>query len=364
LVALHGVVVVPHDFRVGGTPVGGLSGIDRDPRSGRYLIISDDQSQQAPARFYEAEIDLDDDGLHGVRFTGVNFFHRPDAKTYPSRTEWATEQTAYRQADRNRLGTVDPEDIRVDPWTGDVVWTNEGLDLTTANGEPMVTDPTLRVSARDGRFLRDVPTPVGNLIGRRSGPRRNRALEGLTFAAGGRVIASVMEGPLAQDGAESTRTYGGITRITVQDRDGQLLAQYAYPMDPLPDVAPVGPYGALIGISAILAFDPSSSARFLLVERAFVSGYGRRIRIYDADCTDATDVAAIRSLVGEPVKLVRKTLLADLADIGLPNPDNFEGMTWGPRLSTGERTLLLVSDNDFRKELETTIVALTLRASS
>src|SRR4051794_15989002 len=68
LVALHGVVIVPHNSSVGGTPVGGLSGIDRDPQSGRYVTISDDQSQQAPARFYEAEIDLDDDGLQDVLF--------------------------------------------------------------------------------------------------------------------------------------------------------------------------------------------------------------------------------------------------------------------------------------------------------
>ena len=361
LVTLHGTVVIPHDLPVDGTPVGGLSGIDRDPRSGRYIMISDDQSQQAPARFYEAEIDLDDDGLHDVRFTGVHFFRRPDARTYPSRTEWANEQTPYRQTDRNLLGTADPEDIRVDPTTGDIVWTHEGLDLTTTDGTPMITEPAIRVSARDGGFLRDVPTPAGNLIGSYSGPRRNRALEGLTFADQGRLIASVMEGPLAQDGAESTRTSGSMTRITVQDRDGQVLAQYAYPIDPLPDVTPEGPYGALIGVSTILAFEPASSARFLLVERAFVSGYGRRIRIYDADCTDATDVTPIPSLADEQVKPVRKTLLADLADIGLPNPDNFEGMTWGPSLTTGERTLLLVSDNDFREELETRIIALTVR---
>jgi hypothetical protein len=38
-----------------------------------------------------------------------------------------------------------------------------------------------------------------------------------------------------------------MTRITVQNRDGQALAQYAYPIDPLPDVTPEGPYGASIG---------------------------------------------------------------------------------------------------------------------
>jgi len=357
---LLGELQLPHDMPVGGTPVGGLSGIDRDRRTGRYLMISDDQSQRAPARFYEAEIDVDDAGVHGVRFTRVQYFRRPDSKVYPSRTQWASEQRKYAQADRNRLGTVDPEDLRVDPWTGNVVWAHEGLDLVTPDGEPMIIDPTLRVSAPDGSFLRDLPTPTGQLIGDGNGPRANRALEGFTFAGGGHLIASVVEGPLEQDGAEPTRTHGALSRITLQDRDGTVVAQYAYPMDPLPDVTPEGPYGALIGISTILAFDPATSTRFLLIERAFVSGYGRRIRIYDADCADATDVAAVPSLMDEPVSPVRKTLVADLEQIGVADPDNFEGMTWGPELAGGERTLLLVSDNDFRAELRTRIVALAL----
>ena len=117
----------------------------------------------------------------------------------------------------------------------------------------------------------------------------------------------------------------------------------------------------MIGVFAILAFEPASTARFLLVERAFVSGYGRRVRIYDADCTDATDVSSIRSLLHEPFKPVRRTLLADLAGIDVSSPDNFEGITWGPGLITGERTLLLVSDNDFRAELTTRVIALRVR---
>jgi hypothetical protein len=359
-----GDFTVAHDLPIGGTPVGGLSGIDRDPRTGRYVLISDDQSQRAPARFYEAEIDVDETGVRDVRLTKVQYFRRSDAKTYPSRTDWASEQSEYSQTERDRLGTVDPEDIRVDPWTGNIVWSNEGLDLVTVAGDPMIIEPALRMSEPDGSFVADLPTPAGNMISAGAGPRRNRALEGFTFAGNGRFIVSVMEGPLGQDGPESTRAYGGLSRITVQDRDGNVVVQYAYPMDPLPDITPEGPYGALIGISTILAFEPATSTRFLLIERAFVSGYGRRIRIYDVDCADATDVAALSSLADAPVKPVNKSLLADLAEVGVPHPDNFEGMTWGPDLNSGERTLLLVSDNDFRTELKTSVVALALRQSA
>jgi len=38
--------------------------------------------------------------------------------------------------------------------------------------------------------------------------------------------------------------------------------------------------------------------------------------------------------------------------------DNLEGMTWGPRLASGERVLLLVSDNNFNPAQVTQFLAL------
>ncbi len=46
-----------------GTRVGGLSGIDYNPRRGLYYTISDDRSSINPARFYELTIDLRDGTL-------------------------------------------------------------------------------------------------------------------------------------------------------------------------------------------------------------------------------------------------------------------------------------------------------------
>ena len=44
--------------------------------------------------------------------------------------------------------------------------------------------------------------------------------------------------------------------------------------------------------------------------------------------------------------LARKTLLLDLDELGIPL-DNVEGMTFGPRLPDGRRSVVLVSDNNF-----------------
>ena len=50
-----------------------------------------------------------------------------------------------------------------------------------------------------------------------------------------------------------------------------------------------------------------------------------------------------------------------MADFGLSTVDNVEGMTWGPGLRTGERSLLLVSDDNFAANQVTQVVALALR---
>ena len=54
---------------------------------------------------------------------------------------------------------------------------------------------------------------------------------------------------------------------------------------------------------------------------------------------------SIAGLLGT-LQPVRKTLLLDLRTLGIPL-DNVEGMTIGPDLPDGRRSLVLVSDNNF-----------------
>ncbi|HEY4422270.1 MAG TPA: esterase-like activity of phytase family protein, partial [Pseudonocardia sp.] len=162
------------------------------------------------------------------------------------------------------------------------------------------------------------------------------------------------------DEPEPTAWAGGVTRITVQSVEGAVLAQYAYELD----LPPEGPGGAAAdgntGVSSILACEPATSTRFLLLERAFAAGSGNRIRVYVADLSRATDVRALPSLVGASIEPARKTLLVDLADVGLEGLGNIEGMTWGPDVCTGERTLVLVSDDNFAATQRTQVVALAM----
>jgi hypothetical protein len=124
----------------------------------------------------------------------------------------------------------------------------------------------------------------------------------------------------------------------------------------LSPIPPTG--GAGNGVSAIVAADPLDPTRYLVVERAFVQGVGNKIRIYEASIAGASNVL-VRGLAG--AKPMRKRLLADLADFGLPLVDNIEGITWDPRLPSGERSLLLVSDDNFSASQVTQIIALAVR---
>jgi hypothetical protein len=341
----HGVrllgeqVLPPMEFQ--GTTVGGLSGIDRDPRTGGYVLICDDRSDKQPARFYTASIDVGATGLGPVELTGTHPLLRADGSTFPK-------------------GTVDPEDLRVDPWTGGYLWSQEGERTL----DPLVLiDPSIQTARPDGGYGRTLPLPdVERMSARQHGPRQNLALEAITYAAGGTLVVSAVEGPLLQDGPEATTEHGALSRITVQTRTGHLLAQYAYPQEPV--FAAPNPPGAFAttGVPAILAVDPVDPTRFLVLERSFVTGVGNKIRLFELDTRGATNVAGRDSLVGgKPVTPVKKRLIADLADLDLSTVDNVEGMTWGPRLPSGERTLLLVSDDNFSATQVTQLIALAVR---
>jgi len=79
-----------------------------------------------------------------------------------------------------------------------------------------------------------------------------------------------------------------------------------------------------------------------------------RSRIYEVDFTGATDVSALAGLQGQVYTPVGKALLWESYFL----LDNFEGMTLGPELSSGDHSLLLISDNG--SGLNQSLHALTL----
>ncbi|MGO4647112.1 esterase-like activity of phytase family protein [Nocardia sp. 2YAB30] len=332
-VRLLGEQVIEHDLNFAGTTVGGLSGIDYQERTGEYVLISDDGSEKNPARFYTARFEVGEHGVGPVALTGTRPLLTPTGTPYAPRS-------------------VDPEEIRVDPWTGDYYWTQEG-----ERTEAVRADPSVRIARPDGTFAGDLPIPGDERMLPNAGPRRNLALEGATFAAGGALFLTSVEGPLLEDGPVATTTSGAPARITVQARFGPPLAQYVYPMEPVFAESRPDPGRGENGIASILAADPLDPTKLLVLERSYVPGVGNKIRIYEADLGAATDVLDAPIGAARPAA---KRLLVDLADVGLATIDNVEGMTWGPRLPSGERTLVLVSDNNFLAKQITQVIALAV----
>ncbi|MFG2469645.1 esterase-like activity of phytase family protein [Streptomyces canus] len=339
---------LPNAMAFQGTTVGGLSAISYDVKSGTYYVISDDRSQTGPARFYTAHVDFTDGGLTGVELTGTHPWLRPDGTTFPP-TSTATATVA-----------PDPEGIAVDPRDGTLAWTSEGERIVASDGPALLGDPWIRRATTTGAYTGQLPLPPQlHMNSQEFGPRKNQTLEGVTFTPDGGRIVTAMEDPLYQDGDDPTPEHGALTRITVHDaRTGQPLAQYAYPLEPLFATPPAGSTDTN-GVSDIVALDRD---RFLVLERASIyTDNNWKARVYLVDLHGATDVLGRDSLTdpsAQRVQPVRKTLVTDLSDVpGLPRVDNVEGITLGPRLPDGRRTVVLVSDDNFATRQATQFIA-------
>ncbi|KOG23916.1 3-phytase [Streptomyces viridochromogenes] len=345
---LLGEKIVPYKLEFQGTTVGGFSGVDRNRCTGEYVFISDDRSYLQPARFYTAKLDVDAAGVHSVDFTGTHPFLQEDGSVYPSPS--AADGKA-----------VDPEEIRVDPRSCHYWWAQEG-DRPKAVGAGPVIQPSVQFAGPTGAHLGRFRLPSNyEVTMEERGPRRNQAIEAITFGAQGRIVTSAVEGPLIQDGPVPDLEHGALVRVTRQTRGGRVLGQFAYPLEKIfAESDPTSPWAPDTGVPSLLAF-PDDPDRYLVLERTWVAGSGYKIRLYDATTRGATDVQAMDSLAGRPVVPMRKKLVADFHTLGLSTVDNTEGMTWGPDLPTGERSLILVSDDNFADDAVTQIVALAVR---
>lgn len=331
-----GQQILPNDLEVDGTRVGGLSGIDYDATNNVWYMLSDDRSNIAPARFYTGSLDFTDTEFSAVNLQSMVTLLNEDGQTFPNAEDGGI--------------VPDPESIRVDPTDPSTLWwTSEGdynLDL-----DPMVSSMTT-----DGTFVNRLETPVRfqASMGEELGPRNNNVWEGLTFSADGETLWIADEGPLYQDGDVSTFEHGATTRIINMSRQGDVIAEYAFALDALPK-DPEDRAGD-IGVTELLAID---TTRFLLLERATVQNpegaYINYIKVYLIDTAGATDVQGIDSLVDADYTPVRKTLLLDMNACGLSPIDNMEGLAWGPTLENGNRSLVMIADNNFN-ETEVQIV--------
>ena len=333
---LLGETTLPHRLQFKDTTVGGLSAIDHDPATGMWVTLSDDKSELAPARFYTLRVDVREGDLR-VEVLDVVTLRQAGGQPFPRRS--------------TRGEVVDPEAIRLLPGGRGVLWTSEG-------DERVDQQPGVREARLDGSHVRDFEIPPALRFGPRpgTGARDNLSFEGLALTPDARIAWVSMEAPLQQDGpVPGVGRPGGPCRFTAFDvASGRAVRQIAY----LPDAvqhAPTIPGGFTDnGVSEILMLDAD---RMLVLERGFSMGVGIALRLYAVDTSPASDTLALDRLRPGNYQPAPKRLVADFAQLGLARLDNTEGMCWGPRLPGGNRSLVVVSDDNFSRRQVTQFAA-------
>lgn len=334
-----GVVTFPTGTMFANTEVGGLSGIAYDANRGVYYVISDDR---AVPRFYTVEIDLSDGSLDpgDVEFLDVTFLSPKKSSSFPP-------------------GTLDPEDIDL-PRPGFLYISSEG----DADADPPI-DPFVNRFNLNGNLTHELPVPeyfLPNPQGTQ-GIRDNLAFESLTSTPNGHLLYTATENALVQDGPIATLTESSPARVIEYDLDSKkrVLAEYVYIVSPIPQ-APIPPDAfADTGLVDLQTLDNCGS--FLSMERSFAVGVGNTVLLFETTTRGATDVSGWEAL-NQPYDPMPKTLVADLeADLGI-DPDNVEGMIFGPVLPDGRISLILVSDNNFNPSQTTQFIALAVELSA
>ena len=328
---LIGAFTLPTGLKIGGVEFGGISGLDYDPRADVYYAISDDRSENAPARFYKLKLAIDGSGMQSLDILETVTLLDKAGKPFA-------------------LKDVDPESIRFNTATGTIYWSSEG----DRNGRPFVGE-----AKTDGSFIREFALPEAYIPdeGRTRGIRNNLSFESLTITPDGKTLLAGTENALVQDGDKATLDHGSRSRIIAFDlASGNVTAEYAYDTGPIFTKATEPPFWNDNGMSEFVA----DGNDLLTVERSFAMGVGNRITLYRASFDGASNVKDVPSLASEPVTPLSKQLLLQLdeGDFGL-DIDNIEAVTFGPVVD-GKRTLVLASDNNFSHGQVSQFIALKL----
>lgn len=330
---LLGEYALPHNLIFKNTTVGGLSGLDYDANKRVYYSICDDRSNINPARYYTLDIVIGSKGIDTVIFKDVTSLLQPDGTTYPS-----TKQNAAK--------TPDPETLRLNPLTNEWVWTSEGERSVNLLGT-LLADPAINIANDKGKTMDSFRLPpIFKMSKEEKGPRQNSVFEGIAFSNDYKDLLVSMEEPLYEDGPRAdTEDVNPLVRILRFDTKHRInTAQYPYKLDPVAH-API-PLGFKVnGISDILGL---SDDKLLVMERSYSVGHlSSTIKIFETDLSKATNIIDNPSLLtNKKYSVAPKKLLLNMDNLNR-YIDNVEGMTFGPTLPNGNKTLLMVADNNF-----------------
>lgn len=325
---------IPYGLQFNNTTVGGLSGIDYDKKNDRYYFICDDRSGINPARFYTARIAFTQKGIDTVVFTSVNSLLQSNGKVYPN-------------SKQDPLLTPDPEAMRYDPTRDELVWSSEGERMIREK-DTVLADAAITAISLNGNYKAGFDIPLNlKMKATEKGPRQNSVFEGMSFADNFQTLMVSVEEPLYEDGprADLSDNSPYIRILSFDAGSRSIKKQYAYKLDPV--AHPSSPANAykINGIPDILSIGEN---KLLVIERSFSTGrLACTVKLFITDLSEATDISGISSLANDKnFTPATKKLLLNMDDLGF-YIDNIEGVTFGPILPDGHRTLLFIADNNF-----------------
>jgi hypothetical protein len=325
---------VPFNANYKNTTIGGLSGIDYNSIKNEYYLISDDRSAINPTRFYTAQIEINKNKIDTVVFTETTFLKNKSGNFYPNSRQ-------------NPSQTPDPEALRYNTKNNTFIWSSEGERIVNSQ-KTILENPAVTETDLKGNYIDTFQLPPQLIMhATDEGPRQNGVFEGLTFDNNYKNLFVSVEEPLYQDGPRAGSVdSSGIVRIIKFDiTTKKPVAQYAYHIEPVA-YPPITPSAFKVnGISDILYMGKN---KLLVVERSYSTGrLACTIKVFLVDLSSAENISNIVSLKNKPgVKFISKKLLLNMDQLGI-YIDNIEGVTFGPKLANGKRSLLFISDNNF-----------------
>ncbi|BAQ60616.1 hypothetical protein GM3708_1022 [Geminocystis sp. NIES-3708] len=309
------------------TVIGGFSGITYNSEKDIYYVISDDRANLSPARFYTLKIEIENNKIDKVNIKNVTFLKDTNGVNYSKNTS-------------------DTEAITFSP-KNSLFITSEGVYKTKKS--PFINEYSL-----DGKLINSVKIP-DRYIPRedeKKGVENNLGFESLTIKANGTMpqdpfrLFTVTESALVQD-------------VNLNNPETILRSRLMhYVINPIGEPVLIGEHLYIVnnpelgvlynGVSELLALP--KEGYLLSLERTFgLRGYGAKI--FQLVMGNASDISNQKTLGGDinNITPIRKKLVLDLQKLGI-KLDNLEGITFGPRLTDGSQSLIIISDNNFAKE--------------
>lgn len=308
--------IVQDDLFIEGTLVGGLSGIDF--YNNQYYLVSDDSKNP---RVYFATIDIYDNIISNISIDNVLLVN-------------------------DSLHFLDLESIRYNYILDEIILTNEGHINTKKN-------PSLFSINERGIIARSFQIPSAFNAKSKQMPRHNGTLEGLSISYDKSGYWIAMELPLKVDGPEPKflETKSPVRITYINDKTKSPEKQFSYFLDAI--AKNPNEKFAVNGLTDLIEYKKDV---FIIIERSYSSGFrnqGNTIKLYMVDSRKASNTLGISSLEDSEFTPAKKELLLNFDNIRseLTNNsiDNIEGITLGPKLSNGNNSLILISDNNFNR---------------